>query len=288
MTMLSRIAAAPALAAALLACGGGSHVDGQVVADNGKKAADAARQAADDTRLGTDKTATALDATDLVRKAFELLGLAPTYTCGEPEPAFAADVASGIRLRYPCANVSAEALTTADAIHLDLASAGCSMYGHTATGSAIFTYSGGTDRFDLAADLRQLQLDGKPLNAQVGYGTCSDETRYWALVEGPLPKHADVNVKLDAHVAKRDGLPIIGETTLIVDGTGSATGPGGTDRVTFTGLQWDIGVNLPKAGIIEVETATGHHVKAEFTEGKCTSTATVTVDDHAPVTVPVG
>ena len=43
-------------------------------------------------------------------------------------------------------------------------------------------------RMELKADLRGLRVDGDPLQVEVGYGTCGDESRYFARAEGPLPR----------------------------------------------------------------------------------------------------
>lgn len=52
-----------------------------------------------------------------------------------------------------------------------------------------------------------------------------------------MPPVADRTYALDAQLRKREGLPIVGDTTLLLDGTGSVTGPAGTDQVTITALE---------------------------------------------------
>ncbi len=86
----------------------------------------------------------------------------------------------------------------------------------------------------------------------------------------------------------RDGGPLIGGTTLILNGPGEVSGALGTDRVTFSELQYEVGEYLPKKGEALIETARGHRVRVDFSEvlwrlGK----VEVEIDDRAPVTLPI-
>jgi hypothetical protein len=166
--------------------------------------------------------------------------------------------------------------------------AGCAVREHNVSGQTAFKFSGGEDRMDLFADLRQLQVDGYPLQAQVGYGTCGDEARYYALAEGTLPRRADYTYKVDGRVGKRDGLPIIGGTSLVFNGPGELTGPSGTNRLTFTDLLYELGEYAPQEGQALMETAEGGRVQVTFKQtlwrlGKME----LVIDDKEPVTVPI-
>jgi hypothetical protein len=177
--------------------------------------------------------------------------------------------------------------STTDAVVLAFGQ-GCEVREHTVTGQTAFKYSGGEDRMELRADLRQLKVDGNGLQAEVGYGTCGDESRYFALAEGSLPGKSDYTYKVDGRVGKRDGLPIIGGTSLVFNGPGQLTGPEGTNRLTFTELLYELGEYAPKEGEVLLEESDGGRVKATFSSslwrlGKME----LIIDDNDPVTVPL-
>jgi hypothetical protein len=230
----------------------------------------------------------AVHAAHQARIALELLGILPVYTCGEPRRTFVGRAAEGAHVKVACLTATAEAQDDSDAVVLSFPESGCSVNGHTVTGRSAFVYRGGEERMDLFADLRELKVYGHPLQARVGYGTCSDEKRFWTEARGDLPGRAGNSYRVDGRVGLRDGLPLFGSTTLVFDGPGEVSGPLGTDRVTFTGLQYEVGEFLPKKGEALIETATGHRVKVDFSEvlwrvGK----VEVEIDDKEPVTVPI-
>ncbi|HYO55297.1 hypothetical protein [Archangium sp.] len=223
------------------------------------------------------------------RIALELLGVMPVYTCGEPRRTFVGRAAEGAHVKVACLTATAEAKDdSTDAVVLSFPEDGCSVNGHTVTGQSTFLYHGGEERMDLSADLRWLKVNGHPLQAKVGYGTCGDEKRFWAEAGGDLPGRAGSSYRVDGRVGLRDGVPLFGSTTLVFDGSGEVSGPLGTDRVTFTGLQYEVGEFLPKKGEALIETARGHRVKVDFNEvlwrvGK----VDVEIDGKEPVTVPI-
>jgi hypothetical protein len=90
---------------------------------------------------------------------------------------------------------------------------------------------------------------------------------------------------VDGKVATREGLPVIGGTTIILDGPGEVRHPDGIDRVTFTGLEYEIKEYLPKEGSVLIETSSGKRI-IKTTLWRL-GEAEITVDDHAPVTVPI-
>lgn len=227
--------------------------------------------------------------THQVRGALELLGLMPVYTCGEPRRSFLNHAVEGLSSTVACATARVEAVdAVTDAVVVSFPSSGCDVHGLRFTGRAVLAYRGGEDLMEMSADLRELAVDGRALQAKVGYGTCSDETRLFADVEGQVPGREEHTFHINSSVGKRDGLPIIGGTTLVFDGPGELTGPNGTDRITLTSLLYEVGNYLPKEGTALVETANGHRLNLAFQPvlwrvGK----VEVTVDDKDPVTVPV-
>lgn len=235
-----------------------------------------------------DKAEVALGVASQARAALELLGLLPVYTCGESRRTFVGKAVESVRAEVGCVTASAESLDAAtDAVVLSFPE-GCQVSKHTVYGQTAFRYSGGEDRMEVKADLRQLKVDGDSVQAEVGYGTCGDESRYFALAEGPLPKKPEYTFRVDGRVGKRDGVPVIGGTSLVLNGPGEVTGPDGTGRLTFTELEYEIGEYAPKEGEVLLETANGHTVKAVFKTtlwrlGKME----LTIDDREPVKVPV-
>ena len=247
---------------------------------------DDARAAADGA-LAVTKVPSALELLDLARTAFDLLDLAPTYTCGEPRGTFAGKVADGMVLRYPCITASLAADATADVLTATLPAAGCRVRGHRVSGAGAFSFSGGEERLPLAADLRALAVDGRPLQTEVGYGTCGDATSYWARTDGTLPNHPEKATHLDLHVAMKDGLPLIGDTDVTIDGAGTITEGGATDSLTAIAIEYRLGALYPSAGTLVITTATGHTVTVTFSTEACDTSARVVVDDHPPITLPL-
>jgi hypothetical protein len=231
----------------------------------------------------------AVHAAHQARTALELLGVLPVYTCGESRRTFVGRAAEGAHAKVACVTANVEAQSdTSDAVVLSFPESQCKVNGHTVVGQSAFLYSGGEERMDVFADLKELKVDGQPLQAKVGYGTCGDEKRFWTESAGELPGRAGNSYRVDGRVGLREGVPVFGSTTLVFDGPGEVSGPLGTDRVTFTGLQYEVGEYLPKEGEALVETAKGHRVKVNFSSilwrlGK----VEVEIDEKAPVTVPI-
>ncbi|MCY1075459.1 hypothetical protein [Archangium lansingense] len=231
----------------------------------------------------------AVHAAHQARIALELLGILPVYTCGEERRTFVGRAAEGAHAKVACLTATAEAQSeSSDAVVFSFPEGGCSVNGHTVSGQSAFIYQGGEERMDLFADLHGLKVDGHELQAKVGYGTCGDEERFWTEAAGNLPDRAGSSYRVDGRVGLRNGMPVFGSTSLVFDGPGEVSGPMGTDRVTFTALEYEVGEFLPKKGQALIETARGHRVKVDFSEvlwrlGK----VEVEIDDKAPVTVPI-
>jgi hypothetical protein len=231
----------------------------------------------------------AMAAAHQARVALELLGILPVYTCGEPRRTFVGKVSHDLQAQVQCLTVTTEALgDTSDKVLMSFPGSGCTVRGHTVSGQVAFLYTGGEDRMELSADLRGLQVDGVSLQATVGYGTCGDEKRYFGKANGGLPGHSGYTYSVDGRVGVRDGLPILGGTTLVLDGPASVSGPEGQDTVTLTALRYELGEYLPEEGKLLVETASGHRVQANFRPwlwrvGK----VELEIDDRAPITTPI-
>ncbi|MDF1564870.1 MAG: hypothetical protein P1V51_17640 [Deltaproteobacteria bacterium] len=277
------------LLALSLACGmapGIDDPDGGGGSDGGSSGGNPAPQA-----LIAEARATAdaaMEGAEAARTVLEVLGLLPVYECGEPRQTFVGRVAPEFDAEVACATVSHGPVSAdADEIVIDFGT-GCTLEGHELAGTLVFTYSGGESRMDLALDVSTLTVDGVGLSATGGYGTCSDETRYWAQVSGPVPGQSGRSFTLDATVASRSGPPVIGGTTLLIDGTGTLEGPAGTDSLTATTLEYELGDRFPKSGTLLVQTATGHTVRVTFTPLLWSiGEAEIVIDDHDPVTIPV-
>ena len=140
-----------------------------------------------------------MESVDQIRTALELLGILPTYTCGEPRRSFVGKAVEGARREYGCVTFNTEAVGDAqDSVVANYGAGTCTVRDYPVTGSSVFRYSGGEDRFDLEADFRQTKVDGVAIQAKAGYGECSDEKRYWALGEGKLPKRPQISFKVPA------------------------------------------------------------------------------------------
>lgn len=240
-----------------------------------------------DVDLAKQRVALAAESADQARTALELLGVLPTYDCGEPRGTFVEGASSQVVTENACATASFVPGTAADTITIVFPAAGCVVRGHTLAGTMVVTYAGGEDLMDVEADARELVVDGHALHTLAGYGTCGDETSYWVISSGTVPGHPETTFTLDGHVAKRDGVPVIGGTTLILDATGTVTDASGTDDLTLISLEYEMGDMLPKNGTIQI-LAPPHFYEAVFnTDSPLYGTVRITVDSHDPVTVPI-
>ena len=68
--------------------------------------------------------------------------------------------------------------------------------------------------------------------------------RLWGIAPGiaagALPGRPGNTDRVDGRVGLREGAPLFGSTSLVFDGPGQVSGPLGTDRVTFTGLEYEV------------------------------------------------
>jgi hypothetical protein len=220
----------------------------------------------------------ASDDVEQVRSALEKIGILPTYTCGEPQGGYVSRLSEALDGQYGCADLAVDGSDPArDVVIVTFPSEGCTIDGHVLTGTMTIAVAAGDDRFLLELDVTALGVDGRTAPVIASYEECGDETRYGAIANGE-------GWSLDVVVAKRDGIPVIGGTTLILDGTGMRNG----DQLTLTGLEYEIGDLLPKAGRIVIQTATGHRIQATFTEASPVHLEVeVIIDAHDAVTIPI-
>jgi hypothetical protein len=229
-----------------------------------------------------------IDLAERARQALELLGLLPTYECGEPRATFLGRAVAGLEAEVACATVSTEALSAEeDAVRIEFAAEGCQARGVSLSGPAVFAYSGGTDRFSLEADLSALEVGGQPLSMRAGYGTCGDQKNFWAAGQGDLPGLAGASFALDVTVGLRGGVPVFGGTSLLLSGSAELTTAAGTDLVELEGLEYELGDVLPGEGLMRIATAGGTHIAIRFSSGFLLGEVEITIDEHDPVSVPV-
>ena len=214
------------------------------------------------------------DDLEQVRTALVLIGILPTYTCGEPQGGYVGLLMTDLDGRYGCADVTVDSLPARDVVTVDFPTA-CEVEGTTFEGTMTIGVAAGESSFLLELDVTALTVDGRNAPVVASYGECGDETRYGAIASG-------TGWSFDVVVAKRSGIPVIGGTTLIIDGTGTRNG----DTLTLTGLEYEIGDTLPKNGRIHITTADGHTIQATFTEASPVHLEVeVVIDSHDPVTI---
>jgi hypothetical protein len=229
-----------------------------------------------------------LAALEQARWALELLGILPSYECTAARSEFVAAASAEIPTEIGCAAVSTAVVDgTTDQLTIAFGDPGCAAVGHQVSGTLVVSVTGGTDSFALELDARQLVVDGIAVQALAGYGTCGDETSYWVAADGTVPGVAGTTFAIDASVAKRDGIPVIGGTTLILDGTGALTTGARTVTVTATGLAYQTGDLLPEAGRLVIQTPE-HRIQVTFDlDSPIYGEVEVVIDAHDAVTIPV-
>ena len=229
----------------------------------------------------TADTQQALEGAATARKALEVLGVLPSYSCG-PLSGSIGRAIPPISVPFSCAKLA----TRDGGLDFSFAADGCDVGGHRVSGALGFDVGAGEDRVEVSVDFRRLAIDGKVLPVRIGVGVCGDEKRIWGTVDGV--KVADSVFRLDARLGYRKGLPLIGHTELTLDGTGSLEQPKGSTAVVAEGLVYEVGAMLPHAGRLTFNRTDGTHVSVRFTEvlwklGK----AEIQVGDRAPVEVPI-
>lgn len=228
------------------------------------------------------------DAAGMVYNALKLLGVIPVYTCGEPRSSFSGKLPANLSTGYAGAAVTLNASDPAeDKITVAFPAAGTTVHKQKVTGSLLITTAGGEDRFTLEVDARNALVNGKPVQALAGYGTCGDSTTYWTEAEGTLPGTTSAYA-LETHVGKKAGLPLIGSTTLLINAAGTLGPTASRDQVTLKNVDYKLGDILPQSGTIIIVTASGRRISASFNDDTpMVGLVTVRIDSKAPVTIPL-
>lgn len=222
------------------------------------------------------------------RRPLEFLGILPTYQCGSPRGTQVGKAAEALRVRTPCAQVTTESFATSDWVTMTFPQGGCSIGDHWISGEVRFTYSGGDDRIEIAGDFQRMFVDGISPRATVEFVGCGDEISVTGTAEGKVPDRSDLGYWASLTVALRQGIPIIGDDELALNGRVEVIQEAGVDKVTIQELLYEIGEYLPKSGQVNVETHEGKKVKGTFKEKLWRlGEVEVEVNDSAPVTVPV-
>ena len=215
------------------------------------------------------------------RAVLEMIGILPTYDCTVGRNEYVGAALEEIPTKAACATLTTAVIDgTTDEITATFPAEGCDVVGHHVTGVFVVRITGGTDTFGVELDAHDLVVDGRQISALAGYGTCGDETRYWVAADGTVEGEP---FTVDAEVGKRDGIPVIGGTTLLITGTATV----GSDSVTMTGIEYEIGDFLPKNGTLVIQTAE-HRIEVTFDlDSPILGDVTVKIDDYAAVTIPV-
>lgn len=219
----------------------------------------------------------------------EMLGIIPSYECGEARPAFASKLPASFRSAFAGANVEVNSASpTEDLISVAFPAAGSSFHGQTLTGNLLVKTSGGTDRFTLSLDARNVKVNNVPVQGEGGYGKCGDSTAYWAKSDGPVPGAATYAYLLNADVGKKAGIPIIGSTTLLINATATVSRSGKADQVVLTGIDYEVGKLVPRKGTVVINTSDNHRISATFSDDTpLVGQVEVKVDSKNAVKVPL-
>ena len=230
----------------------------------------------------------AMDASQNVHSALDLLGLLPVYECGESRASFVGGLVPQLQAQFGCALVSTSSQLASDTVTLSFPLAGCDIGAHTLSGDLVFTYSGGTDRFDLVLDAQGLKVDGDTIQVTGGYSTCGDQESYSVIAQGSLPGQVGATYSINASVTIQEGFPIFGSPTLLFDGAGSLTTSGGTHQLSLDSVAYKPGDIVPQSGVITFVTASGHSIVATFiTTSVLTQAINVAIDGRDLVSIPL-
>lgn len=123
----------------------------------------------DDARALITEARPAIDKAD---RALKLLGILPSYECGEEQRTFVGRVVEGLRVEHECATIEASSHGVMDLVDIT-ATDTCTLGQVTFTGAMQLAYVGGDDRLLVALDATETELASR-----IQYTECSDETVY--------------------------------------------------------------------------------------------------------------
>ncbi len=235
---------------------------------------------------GEDKVHGALQTVNRGRTLLEILGILPSYTCGEPRRDFVGRLAENVSKNLGCAQVATSAQSDfADAVTVTFP-AGCKLGDHELGGELALLYSGGIDRFDASIDFSTMTIDGELVPANGGYQTCGDQSQYWGHATGTLVRNPFL---IDFKLTKVDGIMLLGQSTLYLDGRAAIETQRGTDEAVFRELTYKAGDKSPSGGELVIAWPE-HQLVARFYEASgifSTGQLELIVDDKDPVKLPI-
>lgn len=219
----------------------------------------------------------------------QLIGILPTYTCGEPAQVEFADMLPAVKGNLGgCATVAQGPSTdTASTLELQFPQQGCDLLGARWAGQIEASVSGGQDRSEVSLDLRQATVNGQPLDGRIGRLSCGDLDTWSLDVDANVPATAhthEMAVGFHGTVVDRPGIPFLGADYFIVDGPLTLEYGGRTVDATFHQVWWEPGLDVPREGTIDLVDPNGRKVSVRFDKGDLA----VSVDGgkFAPVPVP--
>lgn len=238
---------------------------------------------------GADAVVHSIQAARPVRVAFEVLGALPEFRPGTARADYVAEAQGTLQGWFACALSSTQSSTADDTLILDFPGSGCALGEHTLRGRMRFVVAGGGDCLDLQADMTETILDGEPIGAAVGHGTCEDAQGWSARAQGTLKN--GYGYFLDGRVQFFEGEnPYSDEATLAVDGVIRLDTSEGPYLIHASRFAYTLGDLSPHHGSV-LMIAPGHMLSASF-ERKTDfpfdrTEAEISVDGHDPVTVPL-
>ena len=222
--------------------------------------------------------------------AGEAIGFLPALHCGRAAQFDAANLIPALEQKVGhCASVKTGVpVDNANAFDLTFPESGCKIGKSNWTGAIQLVVGGGEDRSDVTIDLRQLSINGHPVDGLIKRSSCGDLDTYELHLKSHilLNKGMDpIDVALDGTGKMKPGLGFIGTDLVVLDGTVSATVEGDHFALLFTDLQWEPGANLPVKGTLALEQPNGKETAFTFDDDK--GEMTVSINGSDPHTVPM-
>lgn len=269
----ARLALALALAPAFVACSADTSAPDQPLIDDARARVEAATLAIGDARAG-----------------LELVNMLPEHTCGQSREELLVASAEHLRERHSCAAISIDSSgASADVITVTFPADGCRVLGHEVAGAAVFLLSWGEPGVELTVDFGDLVVDGASLGAAAGYRTCGVDDAHWVTASGAVRGHESLSFAVDARAVSRRRATAVCGAGVILDGSVDLHAPLGTDSVTFTGLEYGSGDELPRSGVMAIRTAAGSAVRARFHRASpLQGEVQITIDDYDAVAAGLG
>jgi hypothetical protein len=226
----------------------------------------------------------------VVVAAGEAIGFLPVLHCGAAAPLDEASFIPALQQKVGhCASVQTGApVDNASAFDLTFPASGCKVGKSSWTGQIQLVVGGGDDRNDVTIDLRQLAIDGHPVDGLIKRTSCGDMDTYELHLKSHILLNkgmAPIDVVFDGTGAMKPGLGLIGTDLTVLNGSAGADIDGKGVTLVFTDLQWEPGANLPLKGGLALEQPNGKETAFTFDDDK--GEMTISVNGGAPHTVPM-